>query len=431
MVQSHKSCCCKLTKILTVTPLPRTILGGIEEYAFSVADEIKKKGFDVSIITSKSTNSGKSPSQQISNSDKDTLYIDSTMILQRPVPTLRSLYAFIRVISWVRRSEIVHIHMPYPFVESYVSFLSWICRKKLVVTYHMDAKLDSNDGEEKEGERRPLVHRIIEKAYFYVSSKCPLNLAHVVCTNTSRYAKDSSILRRYLQKIHVIYQGIKPQLYESLDNELAYQFRDSYLGNDYTFLVSFVGRLVPYKGISYLLEAIKIINSRTDLRVFFVIGGKGPELDKLVNQTRTLGLKNVAFIGFVADAHLCSLFRASDIVVSPSVSALESTPISLLCSLMCGTPVIGTTIGGTEETIPSGEYARIVNPRDSEGLAEAIINLLRGGQPVLSNKGPLIALRFWSHVATDYADVLDGSVTNIGTERTADSRLETLDERKT
>ena len=168
------------------------MLGGIEEYAYSVADEIKKKGFDVSIITSKGTNEAKSLSQKVSNSDKDTLYIDSTMILQRPVPTLRSSYALIRVIPWVRRSEIVHFHMPYPFVESYVSFLSWIWRKKLVVTYHMDAKLDSNDGEEKEGERRPLIHRIIEKAYFYVSSKCPLNLADVICTNTLKYAKDSS-----------------------------------------------------------------------------------------------------------------------------------------------------------------------------------------------------------------------------------------------
>ena len=178
------------------------------------------------------------------------------------------------------------------------------------------------------------------------------------------------------------------------------------------------------------MKQSRLLTAALILRVFFVIGGKGPELDKLVNQTQTLGLKNVAFIGFVADAHLCSLFRASDIVVSPSVSALESTPISLLCSLMCGTPVIGTNIGGTEETIPNGEYARIVNPQDSEGLAEAIINLLQGGQPVLSNKGPLIALRFWSHVATDYDGVFNGLVPNVGTEQPLGSRLEAVDEGK-
>jgi glycosyltransferase involved in cell wall biosynthesis len=101
-----------------------------------------------------------------------------------------------------------------------------------------------------------------------------------------------------------------------------------------------------------------------------------------------------------------------------------------LCSLMCGTPVIGTAIGGTEETIPSGEYARIVNPRDAAVLAEAIIDLLQGRETLLSNKSPLIALRFWSHVATDYVEVFNGLLPNVGTEQPLGSRLEAVDEGK-
>lgn len=418
-----------MTKILTVTPLPRTVLGGIEEYAHSVADEIKKKGFGVSIITSTGIDGAKSLPQQ-TMSDKDTLYIDSRMILQRPVPTLRSLYALIRVIPWVRRSDIVHIHMPFPFVESYVSFLSWILGKKLVVTYHMDAKLDANDTEQKANRSTPLTNRITESAYYLLSSKYPLTFSRIICTNTMKYAKDSPILQSHLQKIHVIYQGIKHQLYGSLDTDLACQVRNGYLGNEYNYLVSFVGRLVPYKGIPYLLEAIKIINERTDLRTCFVIGGKGPEHNTLISRANALGLNNVTFIGFVADSELCNLFTASDVVVSPSISSLESTPISLLCSLMCGTPVVGTTVGGTEETIPSGDSAKIVNPRDSEGLAKAIIDLLHDAQPSVTKKTPLIDLRFWSHVATDYAGVFNGLVPNVGTEQAIGSRLEAVDEGK-
>jgi glycosyltransferase involved in cell wall biosynthesis len=358
----------------------------------------------------------------------DTLYLNCRIILQRPVPTVRSLFTLIKAISWVLRSDIVHIHMPYPFVESYVSFLSWICRKKLVVTYHMDAKLDSDEAEERAN--KPLINKIIESAYYLLSSKYPLNLSDVICTNTMKYAKDSSILQSRIQKVQVIYQGIKQNLYASLDNDVAFQVRNGYLGNEYKYLVSFVGRLVPYKGLLYLLEAIKIINERTDLRICFVIGGKGTEHNKLVSRADALGLKNVAFIGFVAEAELCNLFRASDVVVSPSISSLESTPISLLCSLMCGTPVVGTTVGGTEETIPSGDYAKIVNPRDSEGLANAIVELLHDAQHDVLKKTPLIDLRFWSHVSTDYVRVFNRLVSNMGMKQTSGGRLEAVDKGK-
>jgi glycosyltransferase involved in cell wall biosynthesis len=171
-------------------------------------------------------------------------------------------------------------------------------------------------------------------------------------------------------------------------------------------MVTFVGRLVPYKGLAYLIEAIYILKDRHD--ILFVIGGCGPEKDTLMNIAKSCGLGNIKFVGFVPDETLFNLFAASDVVVSPSISNLESTPISLLCALSTGTPVIGTEVGGTRETIPNdGSLGTIIPPRDSKKLAEAIIKMTGIKGTVKPEK---YLLRFWSDVADDYLKIIDPMV---------------------
>lgn len=394
-----------------MTPLPRTVLGGIEEYAYSVVDEMRKEGLDLSIITSRVSNSKIGKGQEIEH-DPQINHIDSSMLFQRPVPRLRSIPTIVKLISKISRASLVHIHMPYPFIESYVSFFAKLLGKKIVITYHMDAKMDSEEERNRLDRKGKglLLKRIIENAYYLFSSKYPLEWCSAICSNTKAYALDSPFLsnEKFLKKVHVIYQGIKRELYESIDDDRAKQIRDGYLQGKSKFLVSFVGRLVPYKGIPFLLEAIQIVNKRTDLRIQYVIGGTGPEKSKLEEQARSLALDNVIFVGYVADNDLFNLFRASDLVVSPSISALESTPISLLSSLMAGTPVIGTSIGGTAETIPHGVTGRIIPPKDSDALASAMIDLLTEAEiREIGEKKPLIPLRYWRHVAREYSTLFD------------------------
>lgn len=403
-----------MIRVLTVTPLPRSVLGGIEEYAYSIVNELRNIGYDVFIATSKfkpRRDSGVSESNT-DETDLQTTYINSSMMMQRPVPTPGSVFALIRLISLVRKSDIIHIHMPYPFIESYVSFLATLAKKRIIVTYHMDAHLDfhkDNDNKKEEGkESNSLRNKIFEKAYFHFSSKHPLRRGTAICSNTRAYALDSPILSNFLDKLYVIYQGINRRLYESMDNERAKRVRSQFLQDNYEYIVCFVGRLVPYKGIPFLLDAIKIINKTTNLKIHFVIGGNGPDKLRLIKQSQSLGLKNVSFIGYVDDKELFNLFRASHLVVSPSISRLESTPISLLSALMSGTPVVGTSIGGTGETIPDGVNAKIIPPKDSNKLAKAIMDLLQETQHKnIDEKSFLVPLRFWSHVARDYATLFE------------------------
>ena len=381
-----------IEKILTFCPLPPTITGGIEEYAYSVIEELRDKGYNVIVATSKFNDNIKYPDPK-----EGYIYVPSFSILKRPIP--KNPASFLKLASAIRSSDIIHIHMPYPFIESFSALVSKLFHKKVVVTYHMDARIDDSFSSKK----WVPFFSIIEKAYVWLSARWACSLCDVICTNTMGYALTSNVLKKYLSKIKVIHQGIRKELYNQLDYSKARELRSQYLNGRYSHMVTFVGRLVPYKGLHYLIEAVNILKVAHP-NIIFVIGGNGPEKDKMMNMVNSYHLTNVKFIGFVPDDTLFSLFAASDLVVSPSISNLESTPISLLCALSSGTPVIGTEVGGTAETIPNdGVLGSIIPARDSNILAETIVKMLDKKRTERIDKH---LPRFWSEVTDDYLNLM-------------------------
>jgi glycosyltransferase involved in cell wall biosynthesis len=205
-----------------------------------------------------------------------------------------------------------------------------------------------------------------------------------------------------MARVTVIHQGIDPRKFAELSRAKAQEVRQALLGAGYSKLVTFVGRLVPYKGLHVLLDSIR--SRGADSRTLFVIGGRGPEEPDLRRSIETDHLTNVRLLGFVPDHELMNLFGASDLVVSPSISSLESTPITLLYASAAGTRVLGTDVGGTAETIPNDGVSGLVVPaRDAAALGRAMACLLDAPTPPAAPPPP----RYWSDVASDYAKVMD------------------------
>lgn len=376
-----------ITKLLIFAPMPPTITGGIEEYAYSVAEAMKHLGFHVTIITSKLKDDD-------NNTNSDIIYVNSSIMLRRPFPIGFSW--LLLVARAIAMHDVIHIHMPYPIMETYVAFIAKMQRKKMIVTYHMDPKIDSQSF------KKSMVNSIIETMYYLISMRYALKSSNVICSNTKAYADSSPILSKYKEKIVVVHQGIRKDLYDFLDRKAASEIREKYLEAKYSHIVTFVGRLVPYKGLHYLLEAIRLIEDKS---IVFLIAGEGPQKQYLINLSNNLDIHNVRFLGYVRDQDLFNLYAASDIVVSPSISELESTPITLLSALAVGTPAIGTSVGGTAETIPNdGINGSIIPARDSKILAQTIIAMLDNNSN--RNKERTKHCRFWSDVAKDYSQII-------------------------
>lgn len=140
-------------------------------------------------------------------------------------------------------------------------------------------------------------------------------------------------------------------------------------------LVIWTGRLVPEKGLEYLIEAAKIVAEKKS-SVRFLLVGYGPlktKLMKLASDYRLLG-KNVEFRGPKERNEMPEVLGRASIFVLPSLS--EGLSVSVLEAMACGLPIICTDILGTKEVIEDGITGLMVPPRNSLALSEAIMTLL-------------------------------------------------------
>jgi len=110
------------------------------------------------------------------------------------------------------------------------------------------------------------------------------------------------------------------------------------------FIVLFVGRLVPYKGVRLVADSATRLNKE----IFIAIIGEGPLHDEIEQIAEKC--KNIIFVGRINNKDLVKYYNAADLFVAPSMYE-EGFGRVFLEALSCGTPVIGSNMGGIPEVI--------------------------------------------------------------------------------
>ncbi len=133
-----------------------------------------------------------------------------------------------------------------------------------------------------------------------------------------------------------------------------------------------VGRLVPQKDFSTLLQAFQKVRSTRPARL--VILGEGRLRKNLEHQAKDLGIEHDVWMpGFVENPY-AYLARSRVFVLS---SAWEGLSNAILEALACGCPVVSTDCpSGPKEILDKGTYGPLVPVGDYHRLAEAILNTL-------------------------------------------------------
>lgn len=133
----------------------------------------------------------------------------------------------------------------------------------------------------------------------------------------------------------------------------------------------FVGRLVPYKGVDVLLEALR------GTGVVALLVGDGPLKATLERRARELGVEaQVHFLGAVDSLELAALYSAADLLVLPSVTRQEAFGVVQIEAMGRGKPVVSTSLGtGVEWVNQHGESGLVVPPGDAGALRDAICRI--------------------------------------------------------
>jgi D-inositol-3-phosphate glycosyltransferase len=140
-------------------------------------------------------------------------------------------------------------------------------------------------------------------------------------------------------------------------------------------VVLFYGRIAPYKGLEYLLDAFALLAQRSaDYRLVIAGRPKNCEAYWQAIQRRLSNPKLRSYvtqrIEYVPDADTEIYFKAADVLVLPYVHIFQSGVLFLGYNF--GLPVIASDVGSLREDIVEGKTGFVCKPKDSIDLAKEI-----------------------------------------------------------
>jgi rhamnosyl/mannosyltransferase len=262
--------------------------------------------------------------------------------------------------------DILHIHEPFPLADLSLHLIPRIKKNfsKIVVSWHGDIV------------RQKWTLKFYGKFIFKFLEK----VDRILISNPN-IIKSSDFLPYFREKCDVIPIGIDLEWCNSVI--YSGNMSKKNISKDGETIILFVGRLVYYKGIEFLIEAMKFVSNAK-----LLIVGSGPLERKLKAQIKNLELNcKIQLVPEVNENILHEYFKACDIFVLPSVEKSETYGIVQIEAMACGKPVICTDIStGTTFINQNNITGLVVPPRNPEKLAEAI-NKLSNDNELRSNLG--------------------------------------------
>jgi glycosyltransferase involved in cell wall biosynthesis len=360
-------------------------IGGVENYVYYSAKELVKMGHQVTVVCA---NEPSSHDEEL----LDGIRVKRLHYIGKIANTNVTLGLPLALKG--EDFDVIHTHIPTPWSADWSALTSRLKNKPLVVTYHNDI---TGTG----------IAKHIAGFYNATALKLLLKRADKIIITQPGYIQSSPYLKDYAHKIEVIPNGVDVSKFKPSSNnketsnnkekivedevlkanevvrtgeachETSKDGGNTMFSENTIFFLSVLDEFHRYKGLDYLLEALKIVKEEVP-NVKLKVGGKGVLMDHYKGVVDSSGLdSSVEFCGFIPDDEIVEYYSRSSVFVLPSISATyEGFGIVALEALACKTPVVSTEIVGVAEDVKKSKAGIIVQPKDSRALAEAIIKIL-------------------------------------------------------
>jgi D-inositol-3-phosphate glycosyltransferase len=330
-------------------------------------------------------------------------YLPKEALLPHMDEFTRNMSRFIReqVVSY----SVIHAHF---FMSGLVAMrLKQLHRIPFVITFHalgLVRRLSQGSSDGFPMERTMIEKRIMQEADGIVAL-CPQDSDDLV----KLYGADAS-------KITIIPNGYNPTDFFPIRQEVARQA----LGLDpHEPTLLQLGRMVPRKGVDNVIRALAHLQQRHGLAArLLIVGGDSrqpdpdctPEIGRLQQLACELGVaQQVTFTGSRNRDELRHYYSAADVFVStPWYEPFGITPLE---AMACGTPVVGSAVGGIKHTVLLNKTGFLVPPNDPIALADKLAILIenkplrqRYSQQAIQH---VKAGYTWARVAQQTADLYD------------------------
>lgn len=342
-----------MRKIKLLHIITRLIFGGAQEIAISIASELDKNFFAVTLVSG--------PEDFNKEMTKKWNNVEVILIpdLIRQINPIKDIKALIRLYFFIKKNkfDIVHTH------TSKAGILGRIAAKLAgaPVIFH------SPHGS--------IYHSIYygRRAIFFLS-----RIENFVAKFTDKIIVSSEQEKKDLlgqgiataDKYHVLCFGIKQDKFlRAYDRTLK---RKELGVPEDTILIGNIARLVPEKGHLFCLGAFKMVVERFTRAMLLVVGDGRlrQDIKAKINELDLNG--NVIMTGQRDD--IAEILAALDISLFTSI--WEGTPLAIIEAMLMSKAIIATKVGGIPELIEDGVSGLLVSPFDREMLFQAIVRLI-------------------------------------------------------
>lgn len=318
------------------------IQGGVEKVMEMLTDGLSSRGVDCDMLCA--CVDGAREMQVVTMNEQGRIIV---------VPTLMKAAGTMiapKMISWIRKHaseyDIIHVHHPDPMAALALRLSGF--KGRVILHWHSDI----------------LSQKLL--LFFYKPlQNWLIRRADTIVGTTPVYVKESPHLAKAQEKCTAVPIGIEPLKPDPVKVEV---FKNRFPGKK---IILTVGRLIPYKGFPYLIDAVALLPDNYHL----VLGGTGPLKEQLERQITEKGLKDrISMIGYIADDDLPSWFGACDCFVLTSTMKTEAFGIVQIEAMSCHKPIVATKIpqSGVSWVNADGVSGINVTPGKPEEYASAI-----------------------------------------------------------
>jgi len=171
-----------------------------------------------------------------------------------------------------------------------------------------------------------------------------------------------------------------------------------------------IGRLIPRKGIQFLIRALPDIirNTKRDFEVEIV--GDGPYREELVKLATELKVTHkLNFVGTIPYEHLAKRYQEADIFVLCSLA--EGMPLVVLEAMASGLPIVASRVQGIEDLVAENGY--LFKPGDWDSLVAKLVPLINDGQKRIEmGKESIKRVQKydWENIANAYLHIYEATI---------------------
>ncbi|MHA1731052.1 MAG: glycosyltransferase family 4 protein [Promethearchaeota archaeon] len=335
---------------------------GSAKFARGIFDGLKRRGHDITLITSQWTGT-----------------LDDPDIHQIPVPRGRFFWlpsyvlgAFKRILG--RNYDVLHGN------GSRGSLPCILARKPYITTIHDLGPFEASFT------KVPIVP-VIEKVNATRARRI-VTCSKIVHRGINHYVPSAS-----LDKMHCVYSAIDPRFRP--DPGGAEKIRER-LGLNGP-VIFYVGRIAFYKGVEHIISAFESLREKHP-EYQLVVGGKPTFKMQETYDRWKQALPHVKFVGLIPDEDLPAYYTMADTFVTYS-SASEGFGLTPVESIACGTPVVCSSMAAYREVLQ--DHAYFVPPNSPRMLAttlESVLEDREGARKMVERARGFITRYTWDAV---------------------------------